>query len=90
MENLELNDFLKLTPEEQTAILSSASDMERRIAELEAERNSLNDDYNNQLALLNQMKTELQKTKEVNYSLARKITKEEKTPEELIHDMFVK
>lgn len=88
MDNLNLDDFLALTQEEQTAILLSASDMERKISELEAERNSLDSDYKKQVDLINQLKTELQKTKEVNYTLARQVKKEEKEPEDLLHDLF--
>lgn len=85
---MELKDFNELTPEEQAAILLSAADMERKVSELEAERNSLNDDYNKQTALITELKNELKKTKEVNFTLARQVTKEEKQPEDLLHDMF--
>ena len=88
MDKMNLDDFMKLTQEEQTAILVSAADMERKLSELEAERNSLNSDYKKQVDLIQQLKTELQKTKEVNYTLARQVTKEEKEPEDLLHDLF--
>lgn len=87
---MELKDFNELTPEEQAAILLSAADMERKVTELEAERNSLNDDYNKQASLINELKNELKKTKEVNFTLARQVTKEEKQPEDLLHDMFTR
>lgn len=79
---------MALTQDEQAAILISAADMERKISELEAERNSLDSDYKKQVDLIKQLKTELQKTKEVNYTLARQVTKEEKEPEDLLHDLF--
>lgn len=79
---------MELTPEEQTAILTSAADMERKLSELEAERNSLDSDYKKQVDLIKQLRGELQKTKEVNYTLARQVTKEEKGPEDLLHDLF--
>ena len=88
MENITLNDFMNLTPEEQTAILTSAADMERKLLEIEAERNSLDSDYKKQVDLINQLRGELQKTKEVNYTLARQVTREEKEPEDLLHDLF--
>lgn len=88
MDKMNLEDFLALTQEEQTAILVSAADMERKISELEAERNSLDSDYKKQVDLIKQLKTELQKTKEVNFTLARQVTKEEKEPEDLLHDLF--
>lgn len=83
-----LDDFNKLTPEEQTAILASAADNEKKLTELEAERNSLDSDYKKQVALMQQLRGELQKTKEVNYTLARQVIKEEKEPEDLLHDLF--
>lgn len=88
MDKMNLDDFMKLTQDEQAAILVSAADMERKISELEAERNSLDTDYKKQVDLIQQLKTELQKTKEVNYTLARQVTKEEKEPEDMLHDMF--
>lgn len=88
MDKMNLEDFMKLTQDEQAAILVSAADMERKISELEAERNSLDTDYKKQVDLIQQLKTELQKTKEVNYTLARQVTKEEKEPEDMLHDMF--
>lgn len=88
MDKMNLEDFMELTPEEQTAILTSAADMERKLSELEAERNSLDSDYKKQVDLIKQLRGELQKTKEVNYTLARQVTKEEKEPEDLLHDLF--
>lgn len=88
MDKMNLDDFMALTQDEQAAILISAADMERKISELEAERNSLDSDYKKQVDLIKQLKTELQKTKEVNYTLARQVTKEEKEPEDLLHDLF--
>lgn len=88
MNKMNLDDFMALTQDEQAAILISAADMERKISELEAERNSLDSDYKKQVDLIKQLKTELQKTKEVNYTLARQVTKEEKEPEDLLHDLF--
>lgn len=88
MDKMTLTEFMALTQDEQTAILLSAADMERTISELEAERNSLKTDYKKQLDLIAQLKTDLQKTKEVNYTLARQVNKEEKEPEDLLHDLF--
>lgn len=73
---MQLEDFLKLTPEEQTAFLTSAVDAQRTIKELTAERDSLkteNDKFTQQLSANNE---ELKKTKELNYTLARQISRE--------------
>lgn len=74
--DMQLEDFLKMTPEEQTAFLTSAADAQRTIEELTAERDSLrteNDTFTQQLAANNE---ELKKTKELNYTLARQISRE--------------
>lgn len=73
---MQLEDFLKMTPEEQTAFLTSAADAQRTIEDLTAERDSLkteNDTFTQQLAANNE---ELKKTKELNYTLARQISRE--------------
>ena len=86
---MKLNDFLKLTEDEQSAILTAAEEHEAEIMNLTAERDSLkneNDKVNN---LITAVRSELQKTKEVNYTLARQVKREpEKDAEALIHDMF--
>lgn len=85
---MNLNEFLQLTQEEQETLVLSWNDMESRLSDLEAERNSLDSDFKKQTDLIRQLKNELQKTKEVNYTLARQVTKEEKEPEDLLHDLF--
>ena len=81
-------DFLNLTEEEQTAVLSNFEQLGTDFTDVEAERNSLKSDYEKQLSLITELRTELKKTKEVNYTLARQVTKEEKEPEDLLHDLF--
>ena len=90
-ENMKLEDFLKLTPEEQTAALTNAADMERQIAELEAERDSLKAENESLTGSLKDSKDELRKTKELNYTLARQVSrKPDRDAEETIHNMFKK
>ena len=81
-------EFLNLTEEEQTAVLTNFDKLGTDFSDIEAERDSLKTDYDKQLALINELRTELKKTKEVNFTLARQVTKEEKQPEEILHDMF--
>ena len=84
-----LEEFNKLTPEEQTAVLISAADMERAFSDIEAERNSLKEENDKINALIANVRQELQKTKELNYTLARQVKKEpDKDAETLIHEMF--
>ena len=86
---MELNDFLKLTEEEQTALLKAAEEHEAEIMDLTAERDSLKTENEKVNGLIAAVRSELQKTKEVNYTLARQVKREpEKDTETLIHDMF--
>lgn len=91
MVKMTIEEFNALTPEEQTAILTSAADMDRQIQELTAERDSLkteNEEYSKKLASSSE---ELRKTKELNYTLARHASAEPvKDSEEILADMFIK
>lgn len=88
---MKLEDFLKLTPEEQTAALTSAEDRERQITELEAERDSLKSENESLSGSLKESKEELRKTKELNYTLARQVSRKPgHDAEETIHNMFKK
>lgn len=75
-EPMELDDFLKLTPEEQTAFLTSAADAQRSIEDLEAERDSLKAENEKFLQQISANTEELKKTKELNYTLARQLSRE--------------
>lgn len=75
-EIMELDDFLKLTPEEQTAFLLSAADAQRTLADLEAERDSLKAENEKFLQQITAGSEELKKTKELNYTLARQLSRE--------------
>lgn len=91
MEKMTVEEFNALTPEEQTAILTSAADMDRQIQELTAERDSLrteNEEFSKRIASTSE---ELKKTKELNYTLARHASAEPvKDTEELLAEMFIK
>lgn len=88
---MKLEDFLKLTPEEQTAALTSAADMERQIRELEAERDSLKAENETLSGSLSGAQQELKKTKELNYTLARQISRDpQQDAESVLHNMFAK
>lgn len=73
---MQLDDFLKMTPEEQTAFLTSAADAQRAIDNLTAERDSLKAENETFTQKLNANAEELKKTKELNYTLARQISRE--------------
>lgn len=87
---MQLEDFLKLTPEEQTAFLTSAADAQRTIDELTAERDSFKNENELFTKQLSDVKSELLKTKELNFTLSRQITNNSAQPdgESILHDMF--
>lgn len=70
---MKLEDFNKLTDEEKAAILSAAEDDQKKVSDLEAERNSLKDENDKLLEDEKNKTEELAKTKEMNFTLARKL-----------------
>lgn len=86
----------ELTKEQIEAAIQSAADsenaMNQRIADLEAERNSLKTELECANSDSKKMLDELAKTKELNYTLARQLdfTKETKSSEDMLHEMFGK
>ena len=86
---MKLEDFLNLTEEEQSAVLTAAEEQDTKLSDLEAERDSLKAENEKINTLIRTVKSELQKTKELNFTLARQVKREpEKDTETLIHDMF--
>lgn len=70
---MKLEDFNKLTDEEKIVILAQAEEIEKQKDDLEAERNSLKKE-NDKLMEDEKSKTEeLAKTKELNFTLARRL-----------------
>lgn len=86
----------ELTKEQIEAAIQSVADsenaMNQRIADLEAERNSLKTELEGANSDSKKMLDELAKTKELNYTLARQLdfTKETKSSEDMLHEMFGK
>lgn len=96
LELLDAFEKSELTREKIEAAVQSVADSEnmanKHIAELEAERNSLKTELEGVNADSKRMLEELAKTKELNYTLARQLdfTKETKSSEDMIHEMFGK
>ena len=82
---MKYEDFKALTEEEQEAAYIDSS----RFDDLEAERNSFKDE-NEALTKRNQeLQEELRKTKELNFSLSRKVAAEpKKSAEEIMNELF--
>lgn len=87
---MNLEDFNKLTDEEKTAFLSGADTHEKSIVDLTTERDSLKKELEENRIVIEQGKKDLAATKELNYTLARKINTDsnKKSFEETLHDIF--
>ncbi len=70
---MKLEDFNKLTDEEKIAVLSAAEEDQKKLSDLEAERNSLKDENSKLLEDEKSKAEELAKTKELNFTLARRL-----------------
>lgn len=86
---MKLDEFNTLSEEEKTAYLTSIETAQKSIDDLTAERDSLkteNDTIKSQLEANNK---ELKATKEMNFTLARKIdTKPAADPETILHNII--
>lgn len=78
-----------MTEEEIQAIQNSLDEQTRRVADLEAERDSLREENNQLTSRLAEEAAELAETKKLNFTLARQV---DRTPrrgvEEVINDLF--
>lgn len=86
---MKLEDFNNMSDEEKSSYLAGIESDQQTITDLTAERDSFkteNDSFRKQLETAN---TELKATKEMNFTLARKInTEPKKDPETQLHDLI--
>lgn len=83
-------DFKTLTEEEQKAIFTGMDERGILYDDMEAERNSFQTENDKLKEELSELKTEIKKTKELNFTLARSVKREpEKSAEDILHDMFI-
>ena len=83
-------EYKALTEEEQTAIFAAMDEKGILYDDMEAERDSFKTENEQLKAELLEAKTEMKKTKELNFTLARQInTKPEKSAEDILHEMFI-
>ena len=85
-----LEDFRNLTEEEQSAYIKASEDNSSRLMDLETERDSFKNENEKLKSDYGNIEKELRKTKELNFTLARKIDNSAgmKTAEEILNDMF--
>lgn len=87
-----LDDFMKLTPEEQVAFLTERDSLTESVDNLTAERNSLQTENAELTEKVNKLTGEVTSVKEMNYTLTRRLNLDSgsnKDPEDLIHDLFL-
>lgn len=87
---MKLEDFNKLTEEEKAAILKAAEEDAGRVTDLTAERDSLKNENDTLKETVTKNNEELAKTKELNFTLARRMDGKPKSdPEKVLMD-FIK
>lgn len=90
---MNFEDFNKLTDEEKKAYFdTTVKDQEKQLSDITAERDSLKKEVEENRIIIDQGKKDLAATKELNYTLARKINLEgnKKSFEETLHEAFSK
>ena len=86
------DEFIALpTEEEKRAIFQGLDDSKVLFDDMEAERDSFKSENEKLVAENTELKTEMKKTKELNFTLARTVGRdkpETKSAEDILHDMF--
>ena len=87
-----LDDFNKLSDDEKTVVLNAMEGDAKRLKDQEAEISSLKKELEENRITIEEGKKDLAATKELNYTLARKINtqNDRKSFEETLHDIFGK
>lgn len=86
-----LEQFNQMEDQEKETLLSSFD--QNKIEDLEAERNSFQTELEGLRKEFDSLKDEHKRTKEMNFTLARKLNVEDKraqSVEDILHDMFKK
>lgn len=77
-----------MNEDEVKALKDRNAELERQNADLTAERDSLKDENESLRKASEATAAELQETKKLNFTLARRTSAETRSAEELINDMF--
>lgn len=82
-------EYNSLSEEEKNAVFSAMDEKGILYDDMEAERNSFKNENEKLRAEMAELKTEMKKTKELNFTLARSVkTESEKSAEDILHEMF--
>lgn len=86
---MKLEEFNNLTEEERTTLLNTYEANEKTISELTAERDSFKKENETLIKQMETTNSDLKATKELNFTLARKINATPKKDcEETLHDFM--
>ena len=88
---MNFEEFSKLTEEEQKTYFNTISENDKKLSDQEAEISSLKKELEENRVTIEEGKKDLAATKELNYTLARKMSGENKKSfEETLHEAFSK
>ena len=89
---MNFEEYAKLSEEEQRAFFNTVTENEKTLSDKEAEISSLKKELEENRLTIEEGKKDLAATKELNYTLARKINTagEHKSFEATLHDVFGK
>lgn len=89
---MKFEDYNKLSEEEQKAFFETLGETDKKLSDLTAENNSLKKELEENRVTIEEGKKDLAATKELNYTLARKINleKDRKSFEETLLEAFGK
>lgn len=83
------DEYNSLTDEEKSAVYSAMDEKAILFDDMEAERDSFKNENDNLRKEIAELRTEMKKTKELNFTLARSVkTEPEKSAEDILHEMF--
>lgn len=87
---MDYEKFKELSDDEQKAIIAGYEDTAKKFEDLTAETNSLKKELEEKNIVIEEGKKDLAATKELNYTLARKVNseKDKKSFEQTLHDIF--
>lgn len=87
---MNIEEFKKLTEDEQKAFFETIKEQDKKLSDLTAERDSLKKEVEENRITIEEGKKDLAATKELNYTLARKVNtdKDRKSFEETLHEAF--
>ena len=91
-DNMKFEEYSKLSEEEQKAFFDTIAESEKKLTDQEAQIKSLTKELEENRLTIEEGKKDLAATKELNYTLARKINlqKDQKSFEETLHETFGK